>query len=93
MTVLMESNKTTILTGKKESKNVQINDSKELAEFIADHLPISSEDAWHFVDGALKGCLFNDKINFTIALSLRDKWIKELEQENKILRKRLFENK
>lgn len=69
---------------------MKIEDNEQLAEFIADHLPISSEDAWHFVDGVLKGCMFNDKINFTIALSVRDKRIEDLQDENQELRRKIM---
>lgn len=59
---------------------MKIESNEHLAEFIADHLPISTEDALLFVDGALKGGMFADKINFTMALSSRDKRIEELER-------------
>jgi len=72
---------------------LQIKDEKKLAEFIADHLPISYEYAWHFVDGALKGGMFIEQINFIIALSTRDKIIEDLQRENYELKRKLYENK
>lgn len=55
----------------------KVTSDEQLAEFIADHLPISSETARHFVDAAQKGYMF-DTVDHAIALSIRDKRIEEL---------------
>lgn len=66
-----------------------VSNNEELTQFIAAHLPISYDDAWHFVDGELKGGMFTDQINFTVALSVRDKRIEDLNQVNQRLIKQL----
>lgn len=53
-------------------------DNKELAEYIANHLPISPEDALDFVEGVLMGGMFTDKINYSIALASRERMIQQL---------------
>ncbi|MGV6935905.1 hypothetical protein ACWA2B_10360 [Paenibacillus sp. CMM36] len=56
-------------------------DNKELAEYIASHLPISCEDALDFVEGTLMGGMFTDRINFTIALGSRERRISQLQNQ------------
>ncbi|MEK4427732.1 hypothetical protein MHB54_00580 [Paenibacillus sp. FSL M7-0802] len=56
-------------------------DDQELAEYIASHLPISTEDASNFVEGALMGGMFTDKINFAIALGSRERRIEQLQNQ------------
>ncbi|MGG4105234.1 hypothetical protein AAXB25_15055 [Paenibacillus lautus] len=56
-------------------------DNQELAEYIANHLPISSEDALDFVVGALNGGMFTDKVNFTMALGHRDRIIRKMNSQ------------
>lgn len=50
---------------------------KELAEIIANHLPISLEDAEHFVDAVQKGYTWGN-IDYAMAMSMRDKTIEQL---------------
>lgn len=71
---------------------MKIESNEQLAEFIADHLPISSEDALSFVTGVLNTGMC-DKINFTMALGSRDRRIEKLQKENYELQKKLIESR
>jgi len=50
--------------------------NEELAEFIANHLPISTEDALTFIDGTMKGYGLGKNSAYVIAC--RDNKIEEL---------------
>lgn len=56
---------------------IEIKNEKELAEIIVNHLPISLEDAEHFIDSIQKGYTWGN-INYAMALSMRDKTIEQL---------------
>lgn len=55
--------------------------NEELAEYIAAHLPISTEDALDFVEGAINYGIYTDSVNFTMALRSRDKVIEQLSSQ------------
>lgn len=66
---------------------MKITSNEKLAEFIADHLPMSGEEAMYFINAVLNGYYFSST-NLKRALSIRDKRIEELERENMELRMR-----
>lgn len=68
------------------------NDNHEIAEYIASKLPISSEDALDFIEGAIKGGMFTEKINYSIALGCRDRIIEQMQKEINYLRDILDNN-
>ena len=63
-------------------------DTDELAEIISESLPLSLEDAYHFIDAIQKGYTWG-KVDYAIAMSTRDGVIEKLMRENKMLMMKL----
>ncbi|MCM3109892.1 hypothetical protein [Lederbergia lenta] len=59
-----------------------------LAEFIAERLPVSVEDALSFVNASNSGYI-SEHIDHAMAISMRDNVIKRFQKENQILRSML----
>lgn len=65
--------------------------NRELAELISEYLPISIEDAEDFIDATQKAYTWGN-IDYARALSMRDKVIERLQNENLRLMKLVYKS-
>ncbi len=70
-----------VCTRCKEENKKSFENEQELAELIANHLPITEESALDFVNGVMNGALLDSPANFAIALAHRDRVIDSLRKQ------------